>query len=1104
MATLNDSTFREGQSTTRPPFFDGNDYAYWKTRMRIYLQALDYEIWEVVCDGPFLPLTKNEFGEDIPKPSREWNELEKRKASLNSKAMNALFCALDKKEFHRVSSCESANEIWHKLEVVYEGTNQVKESKISRFGSRKGHEEKKKSIALKASKCESDGESEPDDEELAMLARRFRKFFKKTGERRNFRNFKNQREKKEVITCYECKKPGHIRSECPLINKFKKKAMVVTWDDSEEDSSDEEGLQEVSNLVLIAIGGDDDLNENLGKFDPKSDVGIFLGYSTSSKAYRVYNKRTLVVEESMHVTFDESNPSSAEKGVANDDADGELQEESSKENQENAPQENQEDRQEEQTNMELEQQDGISQTLPKEWRYVSSHPKDVILGDPSRGVTTRSSLRNTCEHNAFISQIEPKSFEDAENDESWIMAMQEELNQFERNNVWELVPKPEHQSVIGTKWIFRNKMDESGVVVRNKARLVAQGYNQEEGIDFDETFAPVARLEAIRMLLAFACHKDFILFQMDVKSAFLNVYIMEEVYVKQPPGFENEKFSNHVYKLLKALYGLKQAPRAWYDRLKNFLLENDFSMGKADTTLFVKHKNQDILIVQIYVDDIIFGSTNELLCKEFSLCMSKEFEMSMMGELKYFLGLQIKQNEEEIFINQAKYVKDLLKRFGIDDSKTKNTPMSTTTKLDKDEKGKEVDIKMYRGYKVDRKSTSEPMESFLGAIGSPITIYRLAVLRRARTKHTAPRRSSPPRSPPQDFESLHFSDATSAQRFREKFMGKPVTPSFSLNISEFSDITVCGHSITQMLSHWKQALSIEEPIYENLVRVFYSNIEFPSTRRDELYTSVGGIRIAFNEPDLCSIMGITYGGLDLYTARKELSFSEFRHVDGVHNICRRRDLSDDICSLSFRSQLLPFQIRILHIILQHMVTPRQGHTDEVTRLDIGLLDSLIRRRHVSLSYTILCHMLSTPKVSNQSLPYGSIITRILKHFQVPIVELVFLETHKLEQESISAIGFFKKRGKWEKTTSSKNEDTLLAPEDDRMLNDVYSEDELPDFHLGARPRVPRRAAAPAAPAAPEAAASQDDEPTETVVPPAASAVLEDRFQQLLDRVDALS
>ena len=152
---------------------------------------------------------------------------------------------------------------------------------------------------------------------------------------------------------------------------------------------------------------------------------------------------------------------------------------------------------------------------------------------------------------------------------------------------------------------------------------MAQGYNQEEGIDFEETFAPVTRLESIRMLLAFACHKDFILFQMDVKGAFLNGYIMEEVYVKQPLGFENEKFLNHVYKLSKELYGLKQAPRGWYDRLKDFSLDNGFLMGKADTTFFVKHKNQNILVVQIYSDDIIFCSTNELLCKEFSSCMSK-------------------------------------------------------------------------------------------------------------------------------------------------------------------------------------------------------------------------------------------------------------------------------------------------------------------------------------------------------------------------------------------------------------------------------------------------------------------------------------------------
>ena len=331
----------------------------------------------------------------------------------------------------------------------------------------------------------------------------------------------------------------------------------------------------------------------------------------------------------------------------------------------------------------------------------------------------------------------------------------------------------------------------------------------------------------------------------------------------------------------------------------------------------------------------------------------------------------------------------------------------------------------------------------------------------ARTKHTAPWCSSPSRPPSQDFESLYFSNDTSAQRFRDKFMGKPATPSFSLNIAEFLDITICGSNITQMLSHWNKALSIGEPIYENLVRVFYFNMELSSSWQVEIYTSIGGVCIAFNEAELCSILGIYYGGLDIYTARKELEFSDFCHVDGVQNICRRRDLSDDICSLSFRSQLLPFQVCILHIILQYMVTPRQGHTNEVTRLDVGLLDSLLHRRHVSLSYTILCHMLSTPKVTNRSLPYGSVITRILKFFKVPITEPVYLETRKLGQEIISAIRFFKKRGKWEKTTSSKNEDTLITPDDDRMLNDVYFEDELPDFLLGARPRAPRRAAATA-------------------------------------------
>jgi hypothetical protein len=193
--------------------------------------------------------------------------------------------------------------------------------------------------------------------------------------------------------------------------------------------------------------------------------------------------------------------------------------------------------------------------------------------------------------------------------------------------------------VIRTKWVFRNKQDQDGIVVRNKARLVAQCYAQVEGLDFEETYASVARLDAIKILFTYACAHNIKLYEMDVKSAFLNGYINELVYVEQSLDFEDDKKSNHVYKLRKALYGLKQAPRAWYERLRDFLLSKGFRMGKVDTTLFTKKICNDLFVLQIYVDDIIFGLTNQDFCEKFGKRMSSEFEMSMIAELSYFLGL---------------------------------------------------------------------------------------------------------------------------------------------------------------------------------------------------------------------------------------------------------------------------------------------------------------------------------------------------------------------------------------------------------------------------------------------------------------------------------
>ncbi|XP_070017478.1 uncharacterized mitochondrial protein AtMg00820-like [Nicotiana sylvestris] len=194
---------------------------------------------------------------------------------------------------------------------------------------------------------------------------------------------------------------------------------------------------------------------------------------------------------------------------------------------------------------------------------ITTSEAEEKVGESVQGTPqTRSKTRNSLAFSAFLSQIEPKNIKEALKDAEWITAMQEELHQYERNKVWHLVPRPSDRTIIGTGWVFRNKLDEHGNTIRNKARLVVQGYNQEEGIVYNETFGPVSRMEAIRILIAFASHMQFTLLQMDVKSAFLNGFLKKEVYVKQPPGFECHVHPKHVFKLDKTLYGLKLAPRA--------------------------------------------------------------------------------------------------------------------------------------------------------------------------------------------------------------------------------------------------------------------------------------------------------------------------------------------------------------------------------------------------------------------------------------------------------------------------------------------------------------------------------------------------------------
>ncbi|KAJ9553111.1 hypothetical protein OSB04_017156 [Centaurea solstitialis] len=492
--------------------------------------------------------------------------------------------------------------------------------------------------------------------------------------------------------------------------------------------------------------------DNLGKFDAKADDGFLVGYSTISKAYRVFNKRRQTLEQTIHVKFDEIDPfSSAPSFTDSDDIDqwansyfqvpeNDIPKVSTPVagsssyipdgfEEPNIPQDthihsaiplnhvsptiSQEDIPSTSGSAEVVQDadnplqlndvpeafilsavepiqviadESTSSTnaeplhaipQPPALRWTKDHPIDQVLGDPSTGVKTRQQSGNHCLYVSFLSEHEPTKVDEALVDLSWVSTMQEELAEFERNLVWTLVHKPSRKTIIGLKWVFRKKLDEHGIVIRNKARLVAQGYRQEEGIDYDETFTPV--------------------YQMDVKSAFLNRKLAEEVYVAQPPGFTNPKHPNHVYKLNKALYGLKQAPRAWYETLSTFLITEGFTRGKIDSTLFVKSYKDHVFLAQIYVDDIIFGSTKAKLCKKFESLMQSQYKMSMMGELTYFLGLQVKQSEKGIFISQGKYVRDMLKKFDLTTCSEMKTPMAPPLKLDKDSNRKSVDVSTYRG-----------------------------------------------------------------------------------------------------------------------------------------------------------------------------------------------------------------------------------------------------------------------------------------------------------------------------------------------------------------------------------------------------------------------
>ncbi|GJS60332.1 uncharacterized mitochondrial protein-like protein [Tanacetum coccineum] len=476
---------------------------------------------------------------------------------------------------------------------------------------------------------------------------------------------------------------------------------------------------------------------HLGKFDGKADEGFFVGYSLNSKAFRVFNSRTRIVEENLHIRFSESTPNvvgsrldwlfdidaltrtmNYEPLVAGTQSNG-FADPKTSHNDGSKPRSDDGKKVDEDPRKDSECKD-----QDKENNVNSTNNVNTV-----GNVNTVSSTINAARTNE-VNVVGVKT--------SIELLFDPNMPALEDDSIFEFSRDDEDDGAVTDM----NNLDTTIQVRPNPTTRIHKDHPLDQVIrDFqsaiqkrkmsknlEEHGKNPKRIEEIMLFLAYASFKDLVVYQMDVKSAFLYGNIEEEVYVCQPPGFEDPDFTDRVYKVEKALYGLHQAPRAWYETLSTYLLDNGFQRGKIDKTLFIKRHKGDILLVQVYVDDIIFGSTKKELCIAFEKLMHEKFQMSSMGELTFFLGLQVKQKKDGIFISQDKYVAEILKKFGFTEVKTTSTLMETQKPLLKDGDGEElyqVNQKIshlhavkrifsdYAGASLDRKSTTGGCQ-FLG------------------------------------------------------------------------------------------------------------------------------------------------------------------------------------------------------------------------------------------------------------------------------------------------------------------------------------------------------------------------------------------------------
>jgi len=415
------------------------------------------------------------------------------------------------------------------------------------------------------------------------------------------------------------------------------------------------------------------------KLDDKSEPMILVGYN-STGSYKLYNPVTRQVIFSRDVYFDESNswkdfkestPLMSKWILDLDDSN-------------TVPQEAQEN---------VVRLPPSVNVRPSRVRNLPPHLTDYQLFS-ANAISAEGDL---VQHMALLADSEPVHFEEAIRSDIWRAAMIEEIKSIEKNDTWELVSLPAKKTPISVKWVFKTKLKSDGTVAKHKARLVAKGFMQKEGIDYSEIFAPVARLETVRMIVALATWKNWKLWHLDVKSAFLNGPLEEEVFVVQPPGFINKGHEDKVLRLKKALYGLKQAPRAWNKRIDSFLSGCGFQKCLVEHGVYVKSLNHsDILFLCLYVDDLLITGSTTAGIDKLKQDLKGEFEMSDMGTLSYFLGLEFVQTDQGLFMHQRKYILEILKKFHMLNCNASETPAEANTKLDNCKNEPAVDATMYR------------------------------------------------------------------------------------------------------------------------------------------------------------------------------------------------------------------------------------------------------------------------------------------------------------------------------------------------------------------------------------------------------------------------